>query len=259
MPSLAATVYPTLTHDPVGLFDESVAFARSLPRQTMHAHYIALFGWLAKLLGKQAWLERSGLSMRWLPEWRQIFPEARYLHIHRSGVEAALSMMNHPWFVLSSQYENTPPTREEIERAVQSCSKSIDDPVGRFYHDKPPIEYFGWNWSYAMLRGFREFQHINRDQLTDIRFERLMADPVRELTRLAAFFDLPEDEGWIERAAGLVKADVPGRAHKLDPQDREKLEQACLPGDVLTGRRDPNRLMETYHTIREVRPRTRFD
>lgn len=258
MPSLAATVFPTLTDEPIALFDEAIGFARTQPVQTMRAHYLALFTWLAKLLGREAWIERSGLTMRWFPELRRLFPNARYLHIHRSGVEAALSMMHHPWFTLSSQFESQPPSRADIEKAISLNAISPEDPVGRFYDDKPPVEYFGWNWSYAIARAYHEFVHLDRDQFTDMWFEHLVADPRAEMARLAEFFELPDDEGWIERAAGMVNADVKERAPDLTAEQLARLEQACLPGEVLLGRKDPNGLMQTYRTIREIRPRPRL-
>src|SRR4029434_5350538 len=160
--------------------------------------------WLAATLGREAWIERTGISMRWFPELRRLFPDARFLHIHRSGMEAALSMMHHPWFRISSQFESRPPSADDIERAIAMKSLSPDDPVGRYYEESPPVEYFGWNWSYSIMRAYREFVQLDRRQFTDMWFEAMVADPRNELKRLAEFFELPEDEGWIERAAALV-------------------------------------------------------
>jgi hypothetical protein len=255
MPSLAATTFPMIAEDPVALFDEAISYARTLPTQSMSAHYLAVFSWLARQLNKQVWIERSGVSMRWLPELRALFPEARYLHIHRSGPEAALSMMSHPWFVLAAQYESEPPPRDAMEKAANSRSRAADDPVGGLYHRVPPVEYFGWAWSYSLLRAYREVSKLDRSQWSDVWFEKLISDPRAELARVAQFFELPEDEGWIDRAAAFAKSEVPLRADTLSADERERLQRACLPGEVLLGRADPNGLATTYQTLRSVMPR----
>ena len=42
--------------------------------------------------GRPCWVERSGSSIEYLEGLHAFFPEARFLHIHRDGPEAALSM-----------------------------------------------------------------------------------------------------------------------------------------------------------------------
>lgn len=251
VPTMAMIPLSALSSEPEKLFDEAMAFARARPDALVADHYLALFEFLAKLLGKQVWLERSGNTMRLMPDMRPCFPDGKYLQIHRDGMEAALSLYNHNWFVLGVQYEHQMPTQAEVDHAIRHPSKADDDPIYRHFHKKPPIEWFGQYWSNLVCRGFSQFAALDRDQYTDLRFEDLMADPKARLADLARFFELPDDAGWIDRAAAMVKSDVPARAPNLPEAQYKALEAACLPGNILLGRADPRQLEDTFVMMRK--------
>jgi hypothetical protein len=70
-----------------------------------------------------------------------------------------------------------------------------------------------------------------------VRFEELVARPHEVLSGIARFLALPEaGEGWIDRAAALVKDAPRSRAPHLDDAERRALEEACRPGQALLGR-----------------------
>jgi hypothetical protein len=88
IPKLCLLVLPHLTDDPDALLDELGRHVTGWPRRPAPAHYEALFGLLSDRFGKRAVVERSGYSLRWIPYLREVFPEARFVHLHRSGPTA---------------------------------------------------------------------------------------------------------------------------------------------------------------------------
>ena len=128
-------------------------------------------------------------------------------------IEASLSMQHHNWFVLAAEFAEFPPDKETLEWAFRHPSSDDDDPYAKYYSvERPPIERFGRYWSYQIANGVGEFRHLDPAQLLDVRFEDLSTDPKTELARIATFFDLPHDPGWIERAAAMVNGAVLLRA-----------------------------------------------
>jgi hypothetical protein len=251
IPALLAATLPTLTDDPDALFDEIIAFTSGLPTQPAGDQYRALFGWLCERLGRSAWIERAGASLRYFPELRRTFPEGRYVHIHRDGLETALSMREHNWFVLAAAFHHRPPSAELLDQ-VGRAGDDDTDPIRDMYENKPPVERFGEMWSYMIAKGFQGFAELAPEQLLDVRYEDLIAQPGVTLERIGAFFDLPPDPGWIDRAVATVRNDGVVRTPSLTADERRRLEEACRPGQVLLGRADPTGLPEAYASIRSA-------
>ncbi|MGE0388224.1 MAG: sulfotransferase [Gammaproteobacteria bacterium] len=253
-PALFAMALPSLSDKPVAYLDELVAYARAQPAQGFPDHCRSLWRWMGESLGKKAWVERTGASLRWVPELCRAFPDALYVHIHRDGPETALSMRNHNWGILAAELFERPPSMEDLEEAVRNPQPGDADRFGRFFgKDLPPVETYGHYWSYLICNGYSAFRHLRPEQVLDVRFEDLEAHPRRELLRIAEFFRLPGDRDWIDQAASLVTGGrVQPRAPALPQEERSRLEKACLPGQVLLGRVDPAWAYEPYRRIREV-------
>jgi len=239
--------------DPEGLFDAMIAFAHRQPPRRIGLQYRALWDWLAARQGKLAWIERSGSNIRYSDEIIREFPEARYVHLHRDGISAALSMREHAWFVLAVEYDMRPPSDAEIERALAHAGTDDSDPVSRFFgKDKPTLAEFGRHWTWQIALGYREFVKLDRHQFLAVSFEALQADPAPELRRIADFFELPEDAGWVERAAAMIDPGRGRRSHDLPEDELAAVGEAVLPGQLLTGRAEPSRLVESYCRLRAV-------
>ncbi|MET0984539.1 MAG: sulfotransferase [Steroidobacteraceae bacterium] len=166
MPTAMMAPIPFLEpNNPEKLFDDMIAFALRQPTRGTADQYRTLFAWLCERYEKVAWIERSGATLRYFDEQRRTFPDAKYVHIHRDGVSAALSMREHNWFILAAHFDEQLPTMDELKRAILEPSNSDDDPITRFYtKDKPPLEQFARMWARQIARGFREFVHLDRDQ-----------------------------------------------------------------------------------------------
>ena len=95
LPALFVGFMQPLSATPELLYQELLAKAATFPAQRMAHQIVDLFDWLTQRLGKKNWVERSGPSIQHLPQLVSMYPDARYVHIHRDGPEAALSMRCH--------------------------------------------------------------------------------------------------------------------------------------------------------------------
>jgi len=238
LPWILVSMLPQLTDDPDALFDETMAFASSLPPQRLSLHYRQLFDWLAQRLGRACWIERSGSSIDYLGSLHELFPTARFLHLHRDGREVALSMREHaPYRLAVSLIFQLPAasTFADIAKLDPHGPPEPDDAISRLLESQPPVEYFGRYWTQELLHGFRALGRLNADQYLDARFEDLVSKPKEVLAAIGEFFELGGDQAWLDRAAGLVRGIPPTRFDKL-PAEEQELAEACWPGMQLLGR-----------------------
>ncbi len=262
LPWVLVGTLPRLSKDPDSLFDEVMEFASRLPKQRLALHYQQLFDWLTKRVNRELWIERSGCSIESIGSLNEFFPNSRFLHLHRDGPEAALSMREHAAFRLAvfliyqlaanpggaldlaeMDLNQIPEGIDPIAEAVRldqidlSVPPQPGDPISRILDSRPAVEYFGRYWTDQLIQGFRSLTRINADQYLEVRFEDLVSRP-RDVLRLTCdFFELdPDTDGWIDRAAALVRGVPPTRFDKLTEEEQERLARACVVGRQLLGR-----------------------
>ena len=226
IPWLLISMVPRLSEDPDALFDELLAYASTLPEQSLAAHYRALFEWVAARFERPVWVERGGGALAFLEDLIALYPDARFVHIHRDGHEAALSLRAHPFF------------RMAIALLFGLFPADLDPAAATTYviDNPPPLWAAGRFWCDQVLAGFRALPKLDRDQYLAVRFEDLIADPATVLEPVARFLELPPDDGFVNRAAALVRGVPPARFPHLTPAEQEDLAAACRPGQVLLGR-----------------------
>ena len=246
-----------ISNEPEALFREILALVASWPVRPIHDHYVELFTWLQRRNGKKYWLERSGLSWEFFPELRRTFPDAKYVHIHRDGLEAALSMFDYPYFHFATSLFYDPPGAAEIEEIGGNWGDRIDkNPLVRRYQDRAPAAAYGAYWSWQVEQGFSAMPDVRPEQYMDVRFEDLLHDPHGVLNAIADFFEMGAAPGWTDKAVALLKRQPP-RFDKLSKADQEALEKACSPGNTLLRRR-PNRYFQgVLDDVEAVRNRAR--
>jgi Sulfotransferase family len=244
MPAMLAAPLPFLSDDPEALFDDIQEFALSRPTADFADQCRALFSWLQHRYGKSAWLERSGSNLRFVRDFRQTFPNARYLHLNRDGIEASMSAREHNFFKVAVEYDERLPSTEQLEQAIAHPTMDDTDAVTRLFGaDQPPLECFGRHWMRQVCAGFQEFVHLDRNQYMEVRYEDILAQPAMELERIEAFFELPEDTGWIERAVATIDPTLGKRpVASLERDEYTRIAEAVLPGQILLGRASPYRL-----------------
>lgn len=152
-----------------------------------------------------------------LPLWLDLFPDARIVHVYRHGVDVAASL-----------------THRQRESLIQS--QNHFQRRRWLYAFVPPRRAgFAESWRCAeldeALRLWCEYIHEASgyvaelgDRVLEVRYEHLLENPQRELSRLATFCALPAAKSVVERVAGGIR---PSRAlaHRHDPRLRELAER----------------------------------
>ena len=239
LPWLLVATLPRLSEDPDALFEATREFVLALPRQPRAAHYRALFEWLTKRDGGTLWNERSGSGIDYTADVAAVYPDARFLHIHRQGEEAALSMREHAAFRLAVTlvFDLAPDLDLASALAHIRPVAGQPDPLASVLDRRPSAEHFGRFWSDQLMTGYQAVKNLRPEQYKEVAFEDLVARPKDVLREIATFFEMdPNRDGWVERAAGLVRGVPPARLSTLPEPEREALIETCRAGNRLVGR-----------------------
>lgn len=238
LPWILVSTLPRLADDPDALFDDVMAFCSELPDARLSRHYRALFDHLCAESGREFWIERSGSSIDYLAGLHAFFPEARFLHIHRDGPEAALSMREHHAYRLPIAIMYRPEGSEDAAAvaAALRAPPASDDAISRILASRPPVEYYGRYWSDQVLRGEGARSQLAQDRYLDVRFEELVADPRRVLGAICEFFAIDSGGDWLDRAVELVHGPPAARFDQLSAEDQAILTAVCRPGRECLGR-----------------------
>lgn len=237
VPWSLAIALPRISEDPDRLFDDMIHFVEERPEQPLALHYREIFEWLNQRHGRRWWIERSGASIEYAGELNRLFPDARFLHIHRDGRETALSMREYPVLRLSvSVMYGLVGEIEYSHEGLTAMEADDGGAIDRLLETRPAIELFGRYWSEQVERGLDALAEIPADRIFELRFEDLVADPHRHLAEIRDFFEIDtkskpgsaRDAGnWIDRAAALVRGTPPLRFPDLPAEERERLEVSC--------------------------------
>ena len=232
-----------LFDDPEQMFHEIVAFAREQPVRMLSEHYDHLFAWIAGRAGKQGWIERSGGSIANLPELVELFPQGKFLHLHRDPLDTALSMQRHNHFRLRAFQHYRLRTAEGVRwEDLDESDLTSEGPMSaklRAAFDHPvPLEYFLRDWSDSTLRGMRAIRHLAPSQYLEISFEEILREPELALEAIAGFFELTSEKGWIAEACALLREGQ--AAHAVPTEEQEEwLRLHAGAAMVLLGRTPP--------------------
>lgn len=224
VPWALVSTLPRLSDDPDALFDETIDQLSSWGPALAADHYRRLFDWLASRSGGSIWIERSGSSIDYLGDLARLYPDGRFVHLHRDGRETALSIRAHPFYRLAVAllYDHVPDTDDDIITALLEADL--------------PVELFGRYWSDQLGHGFAAVPRLDHSQYLAVRFEDLLAAPAETIEQIADFLDLPVDAGFATRAASLVRGVPPTRYPLLTEGERERLVESCRPGQLLLER-----------------------
>ena len=227
---------------PDDLFDEVRGFVLDRPEGPVAGHYAALLGWLRDRAGREAWVERSGASLRDLPDLLAHFPAAKFVHLHRDGRETAMSMSRHFPFrfaVLGKFFEMTTGVNPYLTadrpagfRPPEGLAGLLPESFDRaaFLGHDLPIEAFGGVWSTLVVEGSALLDQLPPSRRLEVRYESLIAAPAPELRRLLDFVGPGlDDAAWLADAASLCVARPPTWTG-LPADSRARLEAACAPG-----------------------------
>jgi hypothetical protein len=245
IPRISHMTLPMLTEDPDDLFDRLAAEMPAWPQRPAPEQYRALFSFLAALGGRRVAVERSGSSLSLLPALRKLFPEARFVHMYRDGVDCALSMSRHPGFRLrglaaeAARQAGPQPGGwkqvqwKDVQAALPDQFRGVLSPpfdAERFRNYPLPLTFFGRMWSSMICEGMEILNQLPADMRTSLKYEDLLADPDLHLSRLAAFLSIPPSPQWLGAAQRVIRARTRSVAGHPDHDTAALLRAACERG-----------------------------
>ncbi len=236
-PDVLLLPLPHLFEEPEDALADLMMFVREQPTQKLSRHYIAMFEYLTAKAGKTIWIERSGGSIAWMPEMLDLFPDAKYLHLHRNPLDVALSMQRHNHFRVRAFKHFDLTTKDgirwsDLDETDLNNNTPISPRLRSVMEHDVPLDYFLEDVNECILRGIKEVKRLAPSQYAEISFEEIMADPKAALRRLADFFDLAPGETWLANAAALLKS---GQAAQNTPTTEQSalLKRRCHASMVL--------------------------
>lgn len=239
-PELILLPLASLFKDPTIAFDELVEFAAAQPTRQLSAQLFALFEWTTRRAGKTLWIERSGGTLAQLPELIELFPDARFLHLHRDPFDVARSMKahNHMRLFALQHYGLTTDdglSWDDLDETDLRDNGPMSPRLRSLFEHDVPLEIFLRDWNEMVIRGFASVKRLGFEQYSEISFEDLQAEPRRVLEHIVDFFSLPDEDAWMDDAISLL---TPGKAGRSTPnaEEAEMIRTLCHPALVLLDR-----------------------
>jgi hypothetical protein len=203
-----------LSEDPRKLLAELEPITVSRPRAAAALGFARVFDWLRVRLGKRLWVERSGGSLAYVERICRFWPQSKLVHLWRDGVHTAMSMSRHPYFRVAVAQAHTRNPLLDVRSAL-----SIDVPLDRF------AAY----WTATMLRGLSTLEAHGSNNVLTLRYETLLDEPQRELTRLAVFLGFSASPDWLSVSCSRIRR-PPGHSNdSLTDAERKALARLCDP------------------------------
>ncbi|GAA4902182.1 sulfotransferase family protein [Streptomonospora salina] len=241
IPAISFITLPHLGGDPDRTYEQVRELTCAWPRRSAAGHYRALFAALAHRWRRTAVFERSGASFMFAGDLVAAFPDARFIHLYRDGVDCALSMSRHPSFRLvfrtlqmqgvlgHDPYDE--PAPGDSARLPESLRRYLPAEFdARALMEEPiPPTVFAAAWSSMVENAVPHLRGLAADRLLHVRYEDVLNDPDTELARIAGFTGIGADPRWLEGATALIRRRESG-AETLDRAERDELERACEPG-----------------------------
>ena len=247
VPPIMCTTLPHLTDDHERLWDDLSAVLRSRGRASLTAHYRFIFEWLADRFAKKVWIERSGLSLLFVPTLAKMFPDARFVHLYRDGRDTAISMSRHPYFRLRVQSEELM-MKFGIDpyRPFNLLGTSPYIPflewfrfqfftAERYRRTEIALPAFGRFWSRLIVHGVAYLNALPPERVLSMRYETALSLPERELRRFIRFIGPEyEDSQWLNAAMASIQPKSPNWT-RLSADEQTQLAAACEPAQTLLG------------------------
>lgn len=236
IPRISHMTLPMLAEDPDALYDELAGEVPGWPVRSWPDHVKALFAYLANRSGRHIVVERSGGSLMFMKLLSDHFNEARFVHLYRDGPDCALSMSRHlgsrpvglaEWAGLLSGEPREPDGRAgevtELLRPPLDAAEVVAYPA-------PPVSAFGSLWSRLTVFGLTFLRRLDPASWISLRYEDLVVDPDKELTRLAEFIGAEPAPAWLDAASALVDGGRQGQSARLPGDEYAALRESCEPG-----------------------------
>lgn len=149
--------------------------------------------------------------------WRDLYPDAKVIHIYRNGVAIANSLKNLQPFAFRN-------FRKWIDdMAANPNGKPVDFPPRRMLtqflnipENFPPARWIAL-WEIMTKAADLQMLHVPEKNRMEIRYETFITECAPGLEALCRFLDIPADRERIEEISGRVKPER-AEAYKSNPE-----------------------------------------
>lgn len=243
-PSIMLATLPFLSDTPMQLYRALEQAIRPRPHGGLADHMRAVFQTLADQTGRPVWIERTGDSLLLTHRLMQLFPKARFIHLHRDGRDVAMSMRTKPDFRAKVSYYGTlhriglSPYRGAMAYGVARWHDWIETlgakvlDVRHFTDADVDLKACARHWGRMIDTGLNALSTLPPGNVLELRYDLLANDPQAALNMLADFIGAPDGPAsnaprdWIANAASKSKGAV-SYWDTLDPGELARMEAVC--------------------------------
>lgn len=213
-PSIMLATLPFLSEEPLKLYRALEEAIRPRPLGGLADHMRAVFQTLAQQTGRSVWIERTGDSLLLTQRLIQLFPDAKFVHLHRDGRDVAMSMSRKPDFRAKVSYFGTlhriglSPYRGSMAYGVARWHDWIETlgsrvlDVRHFTDARVDLTDCARHWGRMIDTGLEALSHLPAKRVSELRYETLTDEPEVALTALNDFIG-SSNQDWIRDAASL--------------------------------------------------------
>lgn len=126
---------------------------------------------------------------------QQLWPQCKFIHLIRHGIDVSLSMSSHPgfrWMASAGEYNWVPASFNKYYTAVDV--------------KEMPLSKYTELWYQRFLRIRNEASQLLEGSYREYYVENLENDPMTFLKSIANYVDIKINDDWIERAIPLIDA-----------------------------------------------------
>jgi len=152
----------------------------------------AVYETYAARRGKSRWGDKTPMYMQRLRMLERLFPDALFVHLVRDGRDAAVSFLSMPAGIVTRTWA----------------------------HPRTAAD-FACQWRTEVSAARRLGRRVGSGRYLELRYEALVADPERELTRICEFAALPYEPALLDYAGSV---DVSAKPHQ------QSLKRPPTPG-----------------------------
>jgi hypothetical protein len=242
VPGICHSTLPMICNDPDTLFDRLAAVILEWPKRSAAEQYQSFFALLAELLGRRVIVERSGGSINVIPGLRELFPDARFIHLHRNGPDCALSMSRHAMaraalLTIEAKIRmglpDTASWKEIMAVLPERYYGLLTPPFDkeRFMAYPMALTAFGQLWAGIECAGLTALREVPPGDWMNLKYETLLNNHEQELIRVAEFIGVPVTAQWLESIGEFIDPSKSGSADaQLSAIELRTLQAACAPG-----------------------------
>jgi hypothetical protein len=128
---------------------------------------------------------------------QRLWPQTRFVHVVRNGIDTARSMSLHPGcqLMISAGFDNWVPL----------C---FDGEYQRYKRLDLPLRAYVGSWRRRMARIREEATMLKNDTYLEVRYETLIVEPATVLKAVATHLELELDQAWLDHCSKLVRPRV---------------------------------------------------